>query len=213
MQLHCVHPGLASPHGGGGELVGHGGDVVVIHDPVVGVGGGRHERLGHHGALVGGHHPVQRVDRHRPRFRRYPHGATGHGVLKAHLPCVGELHGDLAPVGVDPVGSPPPRRDELVVGDGRLALVGAAHRMGDTHRPQHDHGHPALGPGFEIGGLVVRHLAVLVAQLLAHGGHDQPVAQLQGADPAWRQQMLVTHGPIMAHRRVAGQNAAAPSGP
>ena len=81
--------------------------------------------------------------------------------------------------------------------------------MGHSHRPEHHHGHPAFGPSLQVGGLVVRHLAVLVAQLFAHRGHDQAVAQLHGADAPRRQQMLVAHGPIMAHRPATGQNPVA----
>ena len=191
VQLAAVDSGFARPDDRRREVVDHAGDVVVVEDPVEQLRVGTEERLHHLGALVGRDHAEEIVTPGGTRLGRDPHRATRQRVLQAVRTGLGQLHGDGRPVAVDPRRRLAPAGDVAVVGDGGLAGVRAPDRERHRDRAEHHHGQPAARTGFEVRHLGVRHHAVEVAQVFAHGGHDHPVAQLERADPPRRQEMLV----------------------
>jgi hypothetical protein len=95
-----------------------------------------------------------------------------------------DLDGDFAAVRVNAARDFRQTGDEAVVGDAQLVRLAGAGGPGDGGRAHDDEAGAALGTLFVIVLGAFAADTVDAAVVLAHGGHDDAVLQLHGADTA-----------------------------
>ena len=124
------------------------------------------------------------------RRRRHQHRAPVRGVQQRHLAVVGDLRRNPRAVAMHARGQVDETGEVDVIGRGSLALIERTVRIRDRHRADEEQARTAARPCLEVGRLVVAHRAVDVGQAVAHGRHDDAVAQLERSDVTGRKQMF-----------------------
>src|SRR4029079_9693023 len=123
---------------------------------------------------------------------RVPEGVGSH---------VAELRGDRGTMAVDAVGEGLESRTRTVVAGAQRVGSGDALRMGDADRTDHEQPGTTGRPGLVVVELPVADGAVVVGLVVSYRTEEDPVSDLQGADPPRREEgveplpLLLLHVP------------------
>jgi hypothetical protein len=187
VKLDAVEASPPRPLGGRGEVVHQLLQVLAARHAELRPRPGqvRHELL----HLLGGEVAEQVVGPLAGGKRGPQQRTPFHDVAHRHLARVLELDRDAGTVGVGPPRQLREPGKEGVVGDRHLVRVAGALRPGDGPDPDDQQAHPAPGALLVVALDALAHVAVGLGQVRAHRRHQDPVAQLEGADPAGREEV------------------------
>ena len=115
---------------------------------------------------------------------RHPHRASRHDVPNRDLSRVLQLDGSLRAVSVHAARQLPQAGQEDVVRDRHLVGVAGTCGPADRRDSHGDHSDAAAGALFVVAEDPLAQLPVRLAQVRAHGRHDDPVAKREAPYPA-----------------------------
>ena len=127
--------------------------------------------------LFSGDHVHQRVGLRFRGNRGHPHLAPGVDVHHRRLATVHELHGKARTVVVHGAGEPVEARDVGIARQRGLLGGSDAVGKGDPHRSHQQQARTAPRPGLEVVDLLLGDLALGARLVVAHGAHQDAVAQ------------------------------------
>ncbi len=120
-------------------------------------------------------------------------GASGSDVEHCVPAAVVELNRETSALGVDASGEPREGGNETVVRERELARVGGSARPRDADRAEHDQAHAASRPRLVEAKTPLPDSAVGLREIRSHRRHDDPVPDLERADPPRGEERIQCH--------------------